>query len=57
MSGQAVVTLGGRDPYLATYGTKANRDEYDRLLAERLATGRRAPEAIVDLTIVELIAA
>jgi len=35
-SGQAVVTLNGRD----VYGTKASRAEYDRLIGEWLAGGR-----------------
>lgn len=39
-SGQAVVTLGGRDFYLGPHGTKASRREYDRLIAEYLASGR-----------------
>ncbi len=58
-SGQAVVTINGRDFYLGPYGTKASRREYDRLIAEWLANGRRliddGPDA--DLTVVELIAA
>ena len=39
-SGQAVVTLGGRDHYLGPHGTRASREAYDRLLAEWLAAGR-----------------
>jgi len=39
-SGQAIVTLGGRDYYLGPYGTKVSHREYDRLIAEWLATGR-----------------
>lgn len=42
-SKQAVVTLGGKDHYLGTYGTKASRDEYDRLIGEWLASGRQRP--------------
>ena len=30
-SGQAVVTLNGRDHYLGPHGTKANKREYDCL--------------------------
>ncbi|HEU5117937.1 MAG TPA: hypothetical protein VFT74_15020, partial [Isosphaeraceae bacterium] len=41
-SGQAVVTLGGRDYYLGLYGSSESRTEYDRRLAEWLANGRRA---------------
>ncbi|HEX2973110.1 MAG TPA: site-specific integrase [Tepidisphaeraceae bacterium] len=40
-SGQAVVTLDGRDFYLGPYGTAASRTEYDRLVGEWLANGRR----------------
>jgi integrase len=40
-SGQAVVTLGGKDIYLGRYDTKASRAEYDRVVAEWLANGRR----------------
>jgi hypothetical protein len=36
-SGQAVVTLNGRDIYLGKYGTKASRDEYNRSIGEWLA--------------------
>ncbi len=41
-TGQAVVTLDGRDIYLGKYGTKASRVEYDRLISESewLAGGR-----------------
>lgn len=54
-SGQAVVTLKGRDHYLGRYDTKASRTEYDRLISEWLAAGRN-PLGISghDLTIVEL---
>jgi integrase len=58
-SGQAVVTVAGRDHYLGPYGTKASRLEYDRLITEWLASGR--PSTVVDsdggqLTITELCA-
>ena len=39
-SGQARVTINGRDYYLGPHGTKASRQEYDRLVAEYLASGR-----------------
>ena len=42
-SKQAVVTLDGDDYYLGPHGTKASRLEYDRLIAEWLANGRRMP--------------
>lgn len=40
-SGQAVVTLGGKDHYLGNYGSRESREAYDRLLAEWLANHRR----------------
>ncbi len=43
-SGRAVVTLNGRDCYLGVHGTAASRAEYDRLLHEWLANGRRVPD-------------
>jgi hypothetical protein len=53
-----VVTLDGRDFYLGPHGTEASRAEYDRLLGEWLANGRRLPaSAGPDLRVVELIAA
>ncbi len=60
-SGQAVVTLDGRDIYLGPHDTPASRDEYDRLIAEWL-TRRRAGVSYasgsvdVDLTVNELLA-
>src|SRR5262249_15592720 len=39
-TGQAVVTLNGKDIYLGKYGTKESESEYDRLIAEWLASGR-----------------
>lgn len=42
-SGKAVVTLSGRDVYLGVYGSPQSRAEYDRVVAEWLASGRRPP--------------
>jgi hypothetical protein len=42
-SGQAVVTLDGHDHYLGKHDTEASKQEYDRLIAEWLANGRRMP--------------
>ncbi len=57
-SGQAVVTLNGRDHYLGPHGTKASKREYDRLIAEYLSSGRSAsfgaPKS--DVSVVELAA-
>ncbi len=41
-SGHAFVELNGHRHYLGPFGTKASKQEYDRLLSESLATGRRA---------------
>ncbi|WP_169973101.1 tyrosine-type recombinase/integrase [Tautonia rosea] len=43
-SGQAVVTLNGRDHYLGPHGSPESRAEYDRLIAEWLSNGRRSPK-------------
>jgi hypothetical protein len=40
-SGQAVVTMGGRDTYLGDYGTADSKREYNRLIAEWIANGRQ----------------
>lgn len=42
-SGRAVVTLGGKDYYLGPHQSRVSYQEYDRLVAEWLARGRRAP--------------
>ena len=61
-SGQAIVTLNGREYYLGPHGSKVSRAEYDRLVGEWLQQGRRQapPKDNLDeceLTVVELIAA
>lgn len=55
-SGQAVVTLNGRDVYLGKWNTKASRTEYDRLVAEWIASGRRftSRTAAPDRTVAEV---
>lgn len=56
-SGQAVVTLAGKDHYLGPHGTKASRLEYDRVVTEWLAAGR--PAATVsdnELTVSDILA-
>jgi integrase len=57
-SGQAVVTLNGRDHYLGPHGTTASKLEYDRLIAEFLSSGRSATFGTPqnDITVVELSA-
>ena len=42
-SGQAIVTLSGKDFYLGSHGTNASKLEYDRLIGEWLANGRQLP--------------
>ena len=53
---QAVVTINGQDIYLGKWNTGASKAEYDRLIAEFLANGRRLPDSN-DRTVVELLAA
>ena len=58
-SGQARVTIEGRDFWLGPWKSKASYLEYDRIIAEWIANGRRLPSQSepAQLTIVELIAA
>lgn len=56
-SGQAVVTLNGKDFYLGPHGSKISKMEYDRLVAEWLQRGRTVVTDADGLTVVELIAA
>lgn len=56
-SGQAIVTLGGKDHYLGPHGTKASKREYDRLIAEWMSNDRRMPSEATDTAIIELCAA
>jgi integrase len=44
-SGQAVVTIAGKDHYLGPWKTKASLIEYDRLVGEWLAAGRPSSPA------------
>jgi integrase len=54
-SGQAVVTLNGRDILLGKYGTAASRNEYNRRIGEWIQNGRQPAVAAADLSINELI--
>jgi len=56
-SGQAYVTIQGRDLYLGKHGTAASRAEYDRRIAEWIAAGRRVPIDPQAITIAEVVAA
>ena len=52
-TGQAVVTVDGKDFYLGKHGTAASKSKYARLINERVATGRiEHPEPSV-LTVVD----
>ena len=44
-SGQAIVRIAGRDHYLGPHGCEESRAEYDRVIAEWLASGRRFESA------------
>ncbi len=57
-SGQAIVTINGRDHLLGPHGTRASKLEYDRLIGEWLASNRSASYGAPqhDVTIVELAA-
>jgi hypothetical protein len=50
-TGQAVVTLNGKDHYLGKWNTAASRAEYGRVTGEWLAGGRCLPEAAADLIV------
>lgn len=54
-TGQARVTLGGKDFYLGKFGTPESKREYDRLIGEYVANGGIVPGD--RLTLVELTAA
>lgn len=60
-SGQAVVTLDGRDFYLGKFDSQESRSEYDRLIAEWLSNGRCLPASAsgpgCDLTVNEMLLA
>jgi integrase len=58
-SGQAVVTLNGKDYYLGPWMSKASRFEYDRLISEWIANGRQMPSAtsIGEMTVSEFLVA
>lgn len=57
-SGQAVVTLSGRDHYLGVHGSPESHAEYQRLVAEWLASGCGAvPDRSPDATVSEILAA
>ena len=57
-SGQAVVTIGGRDFYLGKHGSKASKEKYSQVLAEWLASDRPASlTSPTEITVTEVCAA
>lgn len=56
-SGQAVVTIDGRDMYLGPFRSQISRNKFDRLIAEWLGNGRQLPTAPDGPTINQLILA
>ncbi len=56
-SGQATVTLNGREFYLGSHGSKVSKIAYDRLVAEWLANDRRGETEPDSITVVEVVAA
>ncbi len=59
-SGQAVVTIAGRDHYLGPHGTQVSKNEYDRLIGEWLQNGRQlpgSPESDSTITVAEMVLA
>ena len=60
-TGQAVVSLNGKDFYLGRFGSPGSRAEYDRLIIEWITNGRRLPTPVSgagsDLTVNELLLA
>lgn len=57
VSGQAIVTLQGRDHYLGRYGSAESKRAYDRIVGEWLAAGRpvAAPASPDAITTVEVL--
>lgn len=58
-SGKAVVTLGGRDVYLGEFRSRVSKQNYDRHVAEWLASGRQTTQSVIahEITVVEILAA
>ncbi len=56
-TGQAIVTIDGKDYYLGPWKTQASKVEYDHLLGVWLAGGRQMPgSGVSDITVTEVIA-
>ena len=58
-SGQAVVSIAGKDHYLGPWKSKASKVEYDRLIGEWLAAGRPSaqPSAPQEIKVIEIVGA
>ncbi len=56
-SGQAVVTLGGKDHYLGRHKSAESRAEYSRVVGEWMAAGRQLPADPNAVTVGEVAAA
>ncbi len=54
-SGRAYVTINGKQIPLGVYGTRASREEYDRVIAEFLANHRQTKNAPAQRTIAEMV--
>lgn len=54
-SGQAVVTLAGRDHYLGPHNTAASKREYERLTGEWLAAGRPCQFGVNQPTVLSVV--
>ena len=55
-SGQAIVTLSGRDHLLGKWQTKASKLRYDRLVAEWLVRDRQPLTRTAELSVAEFAA-
>ena len=55
-SGQAIVSIDGKDFYLGPHDSPASHIEYDRRIGEWLANGRHLPTTDKYISIVELVA-
>jgi hypothetical protein len=53
-SGQAIITLDGRDVCLGKFGSPQSKAQYNRLLAEWLANDRSLPTPVQPITVVEV---
>lgn len=54
-SGQALVTLNGRDICLGVHNTRDSKTKYSRVIAEWLAAGRQLPTDSGQISIVEIM--